>query len=234
MSEDFWKAAQPIIKATESHPFLLGMINGTLPLESFKYYVIQDALYLRDFADCLRRLSKNIAEKSTDESKRLEEFAIGAEEAEMSLHNGFFERWGIDASNAESMPTTLLYTSNMLKVVATRDHAEGLAVLLPCFWVYMHIGKHMLKLREEFKNSGAQRCPQYNAWIDMYASDEFENDVRDYIALVDSAIATAPEEKIRMMKDHFLMSCKLEYLFWDQGWCQMEWPKFHEDNNDLN
>ena len=47
------------------------------------------------------------------------------------------------------MPNTLLYTSYMMKIIATRPHAEGLAVLLPCFWVYMHVGKCMLKLREE-------------------------------------------------------------------------------------
>ena len=59
-----------------------------------------------------------------------------------------FIRWEIDATDAKPMPNTLLYTSYMLRVVATRPHAEGLAVLLPCFWVYMHVGKCMLKLRE--------------------------------------------------------------------------------------
>jgi len=47
------------------------------------------------------------------------------------------------------MPNALLYTSYMLRVINTSCHAEGLAVLLPCFWVYMHVGKCMLKLREE-------------------------------------------------------------------------------------
>lgn len=47
------------------------------------------------------------------------------------------------------MPNTLLYTSYMKRVVATRSHAEGLAVMLPCYWVYRHIGNCMLKLRED-------------------------------------------------------------------------------------
>ena len=59
------------------------------------------------------------------------------------------KRWGIEATGAKQMPNALLYTSYMLRVINTTCHAEGLAVLLPCFWVYMHVGKCMLKLREE-------------------------------------------------------------------------------------
>lgn len=35
---------------------------------------------------------------SESDSKRLEEFAHGAEVAEMELHNSFFKKWGIDAT----------------------------------------------------------------------------------------------------------------------------------------
>ena len=146
-AQDFWNAAASIITATEKHPFLVAMVDGTLNEESFKYYVVQDALYLQDFADCLRRLSKSA--KSEKDSKRLEDFANGAEEAELSLHNSFFKEWNISAEGAKQMPNCLLYTSYMKRVVTTRPHAQGLACLLPCFWVYMHVGQCMLKLREE-------------------------------------------------------------------------------------
>ena len=53
----FWDAAAPMIKVTEKHPFLVAMVDGSLDMENFKYYVIQDALYLKDYADCLRRLA---------------------------------------------------------------------------------------------------------------------------------------------------------------------------------
>ena len=36
-----------------AHPFLTGLADGTLPEESFAFYVIQDALYLRDYARAL-------------------------------------------------------------------------------------------------------------------------------------------------------------------------------------
>ena len=147
-SQDFWNAAESLIKVTEKHPFLVAMVDGSLPVDQFQYYVVQDALYLGDFADCLRRLGKNPGIPEED-AKRLEAFAVGAEEAEMSLHNSFFKQWDVSAEGVEQMPNTLLYTSFMKRIVATRSHAEGLAALLPCFWVYMHVGKKMLKLRED-------------------------------------------------------------------------------------
>jgi len=151
-TKGFWNNAQSLINVTEKHPFLVAMVDGTLSDSNFQYYVVQDALYLGDFADCLRRLSRNDG-VSEEDSKRLREFATGAEEAEMSLHKSFFSQWNISAEGAKQMPNTLLYTSFMKRVVATESHAEGLAALLPCFWVYMYVGQCMLKLRE---NLGAR------------------------------------------------------------------------------
>ena len=146
-AQQLWDNAASMIAVTQYHKFLVAMVDGTLSNDSFKYYVVQDALYLEDFADCLRRLAESAG--SEEDSKRLKAFATGAEEAEMALHNSFFKEWDISAEGAKQMPHTLLYTSYMKRVVATRSHKQGLAALLPCFWVYMHVGKCMLKLREE-------------------------------------------------------------------------------------
>ena len=157
------------------------------------------------------------------------------------------------------MPNCLLYTSYMKRIVATKCHAEGLAALLPCFWVYMHVGKCMLKLRDnlgtryvtiikatcrigfQFKQAfnprevtlknvmlfihSAKRPASYDAWIDMYGGEDFEKEVKDYIAMVDSICKTVDEATLKEMEKHFIMSCKLEHMFWDQAQTKMEWPK---------
>lgn len=156
--------------------------------------------------------------------KRLYDFATGAEECEKSLHNSFFKEWNIDDSNVSMMPNTLLYTSYMIRVCTTRCREEGLAVLLPCFWVYMHVGKCMLALREKLGDS-VRRSAQFDAWIDMYGGDDFEREVKEYIAIVDDAVKGADEETVKRMEEHFIMSCKLEHMFWDQAQELMEWPE---------
>jgi thiaminase (transcriptional activator TenA) len=152
-AQDFWDDASEMIKATEKHPFLVAMVDGSLDMANFRYYVVQDALYLQDFADGLRRLAKmkriESQNQNDDDAKRLDLFAKGAEEAELCLHNSFFKEWDINCDGVDQMPNCLLYTSYMLRVISTCSYAEGLAVLLPCFWVYMHVGKCMLKLRSD-------------------------------------------------------------------------------------
>ena len=107
--EDLWSGdAYPIIKATEQHPFLVAMVDGTLPIEQFQYYVIQDALYLKDFAFCLRYLGDKRRSMKTDtndydvDADRFKAFAVGAEEAELALHHSFFQQWKIDTSSTNA------------------------------------------------------------------------------------------------------------------------------------
>ena len=75
-AQQFWDNAKDLISVTEKHPFLVAMVDGTLDVTNFQYYVVQDALYLGDFADCLRRLAANDG-VSKEDSDRLNEFAKG-------------------------------------------------------------------------------------------------------------------------------------------------------------
>ena len=78
--------------------------------------------------------------------------------------------------------------------------------------------------------SSVQRPPEFDAWIDMYGGDDFERDVRDYIALVDNAACGAATNNTdddvtwHAMQRHFLKSCQLEHMFWDQALTRLEWP----------
>jgi thiaminase/transcriptional activator TenA len=94
MAQSFWDAASPLISVTERHPFLVSMVDGTLNHDSFQYYTIQDALYLSDFATCLRMLGDKMLAETNDgvKSNRLHHFAMSAEEDEKELHRNFFKR----------------------------------------------------------------------------------------------------------------------------------------------
>ena len=117
-------------------------------------------------------------------------------------------------------PHTLLYTSFLLRVVKTRPHAEGLAALLPCFWVYAHVGDIMLEKR---RHSKATRPPMFDAWIDMYGGPDFADAVARYRALVEAAARATPEH-VPQMADHFRTSCHLENMFWTQAQDTLAWP----------
>ena len=45
-------ASKEIWQSYNEHPFVLGIQNGTLDAEKFRYYIVQDYLYLEDYAKC--------------------------------------------------------------------------------------------------------------------------------------------------------------------------------------
>ncbi|GMH48934.1 hypothetical protein TrRE_jg2577 [Triparma retinervis] len=231
--EELWMAAQTtgVLDATEKHPFLLQMLSGSLPLPTFKHYVVQDAMYLTEFAKCLRSLGS--AAPTPALAARFEDFAKGAEEAEMGLHRGYFDSWGIapvvggggkggetQTEKVDFTPTTMMYTSYMKAVVATRPWREGVAALLPCFWVYQWVGEIMLKKREDMKGKGEYNSKEnavYDKWIDMYGGDEFEKEVREYKQILEDASVGVDDEGMERMKMHMKRGCVFEYMFWEQS-----------------
>jgi len=52
-TDELWHSIEPIYAAILRHPFIAGLTDGSLPRESFKFYAVQDALYLREFARSL-------------------------------------------------------------------------------------------------------------------------------------------------------------------------------------
>lgn len=107
VSQSFWDAAANLISITEKHPFLVSMVDGSLSYENFRYYVIQDALYLTDYANCLHMLGDKLSSIDVNKANQLHQFAVGAEEDEKEMHRTFFKNWGeIDMTNVKAMPST--------------------------------------------------------------------------------------------------------------------------------
>jgi hypothetical protein len=44
-----WESIGEVFARILAHPFLTGLTDGTLDEAAFRFYVVQDALYLRDF-----------------------------------------------------------------------------------------------------------------------------------------------------------------------------------------
>lgn len=237
---EFWMKAAPLIAVTGNHPFLIAIVDGTLHLDSFKYYIWQNALFQDDYADCLRALSlKSGINKAVAE--RLEAFAVGIEEANFSFHNSVSQKGAISAENTEQMPHTFLYTEFIKRVVETRSPADGLVVLLPCFWLYANAGNAMLKLRTQL-GTGAfaegrpqqllqsichlletnplhlqsvTRLPQYDAFIDKYGSEKFARESKEFMIITDTACRDVDGTIAQETNKLFVTACKYERMLWD-------------------
>ena len=49
-TESLWVSVGDIYDKILRHPFILELTEGTLDEEAFRFYVVQDALYLKDYA----------------------------------------------------------------------------------------------------------------------------------------------------------------------------------------
>ncbi|HSE45526.1 MAG TPA: hypothetical protein VLA89_09410, partial [Gemmatimonadales bacterium] len=88
-----WRSIEPIYAAILAHPFLRGLTDGSLPHEAFRFYAVQDALYLRDFA---RALALAAARAPREEwIIMFNEHAAGALKVEKTLHESFFKEFGL-------------------------------------------------------------------------------------------------------------------------------------------
>ncbi len=214
---ELWQSIEPIFAAILEHPFVGGLSDGSLPREAFRFYAVQDALYLRDFA---RALSIAAARAPQDDwIIMFNEHAAGALKVERALHESFFSEWGLtqEAFAATPMaPTNQAYTSYLLSVAYGAPFHEAVAALLPCYWIYWEVGKAL-------ERSGS-RDPLYARWIGTYASEEFGGLVRLVIACLDEIAAGLSQAERQTMQRHFVTTTRYEWMFWEMGYRLEAWP----------
>ncbi len=214
---ELWASVAPIYEAILRHPFIKGLTDGSLPRDGFKFYVVQDALYLVEFA---RALSIVAARSPRDEwIMMFNEHAAGALKVERALHESFFMDFGLSPQQVTSTPlapTNLAYTSYLLAVAYAAPFHEALAALLPCYWIYWEVGKELERV--------GSRDALYTRWIGTYASAEFGSLVRAVIEATNQTAARLNGVEVRAMRRHFLVTSRYEWMFWDMGYRQERWP----------
>jgi thiaminase (transcriptional activator TenA) len=212
-----WQSIDGIYAAILRHPFVRGLTDGSLPRESFRFYVVQDALYLREFA---RALSLAAARSPQDDwIIMFNEHAAGALRVERALHEGFFDEFGLSAADIAATPpapTNLAYTSYLLAVANAAGFHETIAALLPCYWIYWEVGK-------ELERAGSPDA-LYARWIGTYASKEFGALVSAVLAATDATAGRLSDSDRDAMRRHFLVTSRYEWMFWDMGYKQERWP----------
>jgi thiaminase/transcriptional activator TenA len=216
-TESLWGSIGDIYDRIIKHPFICGLTDGTLPEEAFRFYAIQDALYLRDYARGLALLG---AKAPQDQWFMM--FAEHARETivvERALHESFFRDWKLSDEEIYSTPmapTNLLYTSYLLRAAYDRPFPEVIGCFLPCYWIYWEVGKELEK----------RGSPEelFRRWIQTYSSEQYGSIVRQVIEIMDQVARGLREDELKLIRHHFIVTSRLEYLFWDMGFHKQTWP----------
>ena len=217
-ADDIERRALPLRRAILAHPFITGVGDGTLDVEKFRYYVMQDYVYLIDYSRVLA-----LAAARAPGLETMGWFAgLLAEtlNTEMELHRSYCAEFGItrpELEATEAAPATMAYTSFLLKVAHQGSFGELVASLLPCQWGYWEIGDHLARLGEP------RHAPLYCQWIQMYSSAEFADLARDIRSLADRIGERAGPVELAAMGEAYLTSLRLEHRFWEMAYTLEDW-----------
>jgi len=206
-----------VYAAILEHPFLRGLADGSLERERFRFYVVQDAHFLREYARALSALAARAPGER--EIVMFNRHAAEVLQAERSLHESFFEELGLTeefVARTPMAPSALAYTSFVRASAHGDSFLEGLCAVLPCYWIYWEVGSELARR--------GSPDPLYARWIEAYSGEEFEAVVRDVIRLTDGLGADVGAVERRRAAERFVTAARYEWMFWEMGWSCERWP----------
>jgi len=207
LSQQAWSLSTNIIEAIKAHPFNKELMHGTLPLDTFAYYIEQDTLYLQDFTRCHAIIASKI---SHEYIRCFLSYADSTATAEQDTIHHYFSQ-ALNFKKIGSLtPATLSYTSHILQLCATQSAEIGVAAILPCLWVYSEIGSYMEKYSKPDN--------PYARWIEVYSSDSFKVTVNEVITIFDDLAAKTTAAVQQQMLDAFYKSTCWEWHFWNDAY----------------
>ena len=216
-SDEAWQQNAALREAIHRLPFNTELADGTLARERFRFYIVQDAIYLGQYARVLALAAARAPEIATLQA--FANSALGAVAVEQALHGRYLQEFGVDPASvmaAEPAPDCLAYTSFLVATAYQEPWEILIAALLPCFWIYWDVAQAITR-------EAAPDNP-YRAWIDTYADPHFGEAVGRVIGIADAAAAAATGLIRGEMLAAFGRSALYEWLFWDGAYRQRGWP----------
>ncbi|KAI9098597.1 Phosphomethylpyrimidine kinase-domain-containing protein [Phlyctochytrium arcticum] len=199
-----------------NHPFVLGLADGTLPIESFKHFIRQDYIFLKHYARA-HALASYREHEMEDIVKGAQIVAIIGEECQMHIH--YCAEWGISLDELESTreaTPNLAYTRYVLDRGMSGDRLDLRVALAPCLLGYGEIG---LRLANSPKTK--REGNPYWTWIENYAKPAFQEAVREGEELLEKLFKNMVREgdtkRVEQLCDTFRIATVLEGNFFEMG-----------------
>ncbi|WP_418187026.1 thiaminase II [Aliarcobacter lanthieri] len=213
-SKNLKNKAKKVWEDGYNHPFVQELGKGILDKEKFKFYLLQDYVYLLEYS----KVFAAAMIKSEDEEMlaRLSSILHSTLVDEMQVHRKYMQEFGITKEEVENVKASLFnraYTANMLAVAQKGDLVETLATVFPCAWTYSDYGK---RLKVQYKDILENNF--YKSWIDMYSGEAFEQSFEWFFDVVDELVENKSQKEKEKIEEIFISSVEFEYMFWDMAY----------------
>lgn len=192
-------------------PFVVEMAKGTLGERRYRFYMIQDYLYLLDYIQILECM-----QAYTDDPALRRFIGLTIEETRgetLRIHVPNMRRLGItdeDVARCPKAPVIVEYVAYMLGRLREDGVLAGLTALLQCSWAYAYIAQRVV----EAHGSELPSSP-YEAWFDGYTCAEYLAANQQWIDILDEKAASVQGDEVQKLCEIFRTCAMYENRLWD-------------------
>ena len=213
VSQRLYDSTKDIWKMYLTHPFIRKIKDGSLDIAKFRYFMLEDYLYLFEYAKVFAiGLTKT---KYFNLMKLFAESIDAILNHEMNIHKSYMKRIGISDEQLQNFKPSLTntsYTSYMLSVAQAGDATDIVSSVLACSWSYAEIGNYIAS------DENALNHEFYGEWIRGYSGKEYQDTNNMLINLLDDITKDISEEKYEKLQEIFINCSLYEKNFWDMAW----------------
>ncbi|MDD5921936.1 MAG: thiaminase II [Eubacteriales bacterium] len=214
VSQELSLEGERLWKEFLENPFLAGIRDGSLDPEKFRFYMVQDYLYLIEYV----RVFALGAAKAPDLSsmRYFEEYEAQILNVEMSTHRDYMKRLGIsleDAEHSETAAENQAYTDYMLARAWEGTAADIAVTVMACARSYEYLALELVR-----QNPACKDHPFYGEWVRSYADPEYGEANRKLEKMLDALTDSSGESDRKRYRKIFRKCSICEGEFWKMGW----------------
>jgi thiaminase/transcriptional activator TenA len=196
------------------HPFLRELAAGTLPAASFRSYLVQDYLFLIQYARAYALAA--FKDPDLEGMRRSTRLLSDLLDTEIALHIAYCRTWGLSEADLQNEPESLellAYTRFLLDCGQRGDILDLLVSLSACLVGYAEIGLRLL--------GDPATCRQgnpYLPWIETYGGASYVQLANEGVLRLDAlARSHGADARYPMLLRSFRTTARLEAAFWTAG-----------------
>ena len=210
--EGILKRNVPVWNKCIATMFVQDMKEGKLTIEDFKEYIVQDSIYLKNYA---RVYGKAIYHAETLREIQLYHSILNfVTDTESVVRLNYLRQFGMtddDIEFIDPLPENRNYIDFLFETAERGNGCEILMALLPCMLSYSYIFR---KLADEPES----RESKYWDFIQDYADDRYAEGCKEWCDFADKKCVSLSEADQKKLGSIFEKAGYLELDFWNMAY----------------
>ncbi|KAK2412133.1 hypothetical protein P8452_72583 [Trifolium repens] len=212
MTEAWLRKHRPVYNAATKHPFIRSIRDGTVQIHSFKTWLAQDYLFVREFVPFVASvLTKACKESYDNDDVEVILGGMASLKDEISWFKREANKWGISLS--EVIPQTP--NKNYCRLLESLKSPEvDYTVALTAFWAIEVVYQESFAYCIE---EGSKTPPELKETCERWGNEGFGEYCKSLQKLVDQRLQKASDDEVKKAEVMLLSIIEHEIEFWNMS-----------------